>query len=267
MLVTLVVVSAAALVLQGYQFGVATWVFGLRLRPSEWLGLTCVNNLLSYALPVRGGTVARAAYLQRTHGFSLAAYAALTVSSHVLIIAVVSVIGMLAALWPGFGGGGAPSWLVAAFVVGPLAVAAGAWLLGAVGTRLGGEGAGWRVHARAFRASLVTWRDHPGRTGAYVAVTAAVAVLHALRLWVAMHAAGASVSVPGACLLHAAGAASIVFAITPANLGTREAVLAAVGVALGLDVGAVVLAGLLERAVAAAEAAVGSAALGLRFVR
>jgi len=58
-----------------------------------------------------------------------------------------------------------------------------------------------------------------------------------------------------------------VFAITPANLGTREAVLAALGVTLGLDVGAVVLAGLLERAVAAAEAAVGSAALGLRFVR
>jgi uncharacterized membrane protein YbhN (UPF0104 family) len=257
----LVLVSAAALALQGVQFGVVARLFGVRLRGVEWLGLTCVNNLLTYALPVRGGTLVRAAYLARVHALPLHAYAALTVSSHVVITGVACVGGMLLALGLAARGAAPPSWLLATFVAAPVAVAAGAWLLAAASERVAGASLALAEHARAFRASLGIWRRRRAHALAFAGVTVGVFLLHGLRMLVALRAVGLSPAWPAAFLVHAGAAASAVLAVTPANLGTREAVVALLAAALGLDPRAAVLAALVERAVATLEAALGSAVL------
>jgi uncharacterized membrane protein YbhN (UPF0104 family) len=259
-LALLVLVSFGALVAQGVQFGVLLWLFGLRVPAIEWLGLTCVNNLLAYALPVRGGTLVRAAYLNRVRALPLQRYAALTVSSHVVMTAVVSLAGMTLAL--AIGGEALPPWLLAAFALGPLAVGAAAWALAALSERIARASATLGEHARAFRASLGTWRRRPDRSLAFVGVSGGVFVLHGVRLLVALRAVGLRVSWPAAFLVHAAAAASAVAAVTPGNLGTREAVVGVVAAALGLDARTAVLGTLVDRAVGILEAVAGSVLLG-----
>jgi uncharacterized membrane protein YbhN (UPF0104 family) len=261
-LAVLVAVSAVALAVQGAQFGILARLFGMTLRPSEWLGLTCVNNLMTYALPVRGGTLLRGAYLLRVHGLPLHAYAALTVSSHVMITGVVCAAGMLVALALASSAAPLPSWVVAGFAVAPFAVAAGAWLLGALSDRVARASVRLGEHARAFRIGLGTWRRRPRRAVAFIAVTVGVVLLHAVRMLVALRAVDVSASFPQAVLVHTAAAASAVFAVTPANLGTREAVVGILAAGLDLDPRAAVLAALVERGVAGAEAALGSAVFG-----
>lgn len=260
-LASLLAVSAVALVVQGMQFGALARLFDVRLARAEWLGLTCVNNLLTYALPVRGGTLVRAAYLHRVHGLALHAYAALTVSSHVMITGVVSVAGMALALGLAARGAALPSWLLIGFGAGPVAVVAGAWLLAALAGRIGRASARLGDHARAFREGLGAWRRRPDRALAFVAITIVVFALHGARMLVALRAVGLEPAWPVALLVHAGAAASAVIAVTPANLGTREAVVGVIAGALGLDARAAVLAALLERSVAALEAAAGSGVL------
>lgn len=258
----LAVASGAALLAQAAQFALAARLFGLRLRPSEWVGLTCVNNMLAYALPVRGGTLVRAAYLHRVHGFALHAYAALTISSHVVITGVLSILGMTFILAGAASALAPPRWMVIGFAAAPLVVGAAAWLLVALSERLAAASPRLGSHARAFRAGLGTWRHRPLRALAFVLISAGVVILHAVRMWVAFEAVGLGVPWAGAFLVHAAAAASAVVAVTPANVGTREAVVGVMAGTLGFDARAAVLAALVERAMAMLEAVVGTIVLG-----
>jgi uncharacterized membrane protein YbhN (UPF0104 family) len=257
----LVAVSAAALVVQGAQFGVLARLFGLRLRPAEWLGLTCINNLMTYSVPVRGGTLLRAGYLYAAHGFPLHAYAALTVSSHVVITGVVSWLGMATALALALAGTDLPACLLLAFGVAPVVLAAAVWGLATLGVWLARASVRLGEHATAFRTGLGAWRRRPRAAAAFAAVTALVFGLHALRVFAAFAAVELPISVPAALLLQAAIAASAIVAVTPANLGTREAVIVLLAAVLGVDGRTALLAAVLERAVAALEAVVGSAIL------
>lgn len=263
----LLLVSAVALAVQGVQFGVLVWLFGVRLPAVEWLGLTCVNNLLAYALPVRGGTLVRAAYLQQVRALPLHAYAALTISSHVVMACLVCLAGMLLALGLRATGTALPPWLLAAFVAAPVVAVVGAALLAALGEWIARVFVRLGAHARAFRASLGTWRRRPARAAVFVGVTVGMFVLHGLRLLVALRAVGLALPWPVVFLVHAAAAASAVVAVTPANLGTREAVMGMLGASLGFDPRTVVLAALVERAVVGLEAATGSLLLGRSLQR
>jgi uncharacterized membrane protein YbhN (UPF0104 family) len=258
-------VSLLALGLQGLQFGVLARIFGLRLTGREALGLTCINNMMSYSVPVRGGTLVRAAYLQQVHGFALGGYAALTVSSHVVILGLVAL------------AGGALAWTVPAprDLAGSLAlgfVAAPVALVGALVALAGLADLGRRVpglarHAAAFREGLTSWRRRPGLAVRFVLVSLAVYLAHGLRLWVAFHAIGVGATLPQVLLVQAAVAVASVVSFTPANLGTKEAVITLVAVLLGLAPAPALMAGLVDRAIAAAESLLGGAAFSRGLLR
>jgi uncharacterized membrane protein YbhN (UPF0104 family) len=264
-LTALAVVSLAALGVQGLQFGVLARIFGMRLTGREALGLTCINNMMSYSLPVRGGTLVRAAYLQQVHGFALGSYAALTVSSHVVILGLVAL------------AGGALAWTVPAhldvarslalgFVAAPV-VLVGA-LLGLAGLAdLGRRVPGLAGHAQAFRHGLASWRRHPGLAARFALVSLVVFAVHGLRLWVAFRALGVAASLPEVLLVQAAVAVASVVSFTPANLGTKEAVITLVAVLIGLDPSPALVAGLLDRAIAVAESLLGGAMFSRGLLR
>jgi uncharacterized membrane protein YbhN (UPF0104 family) len=237
----------------------------MRLTGREALGLTCINNMMSYSLPVRGGTLVRAAYLQQVHGFALGSYAALTVSSHVVILGLVAL------------AGGALAWTVPAhldvarslalgFVAAPV-VLVGA-LLGLAGLAdLGRRVPGLAGHAQAFRHGLASWRRHPGLAARFALVSLVVFAVHGLRLWVAFRALGVAASLPEVLLVQAAVAVASVVSFTPANLGTKEAVITLVAVLIGLDPSPALVAGLLDRAIAVAESLLGGAMFSRGLLR
>jgi uncharacterized membrane protein YbhN (UPF0104 family) len=50
---------------------------GIRLRPSEWFGLSVVATMLNYLMPFRGGAAARAAYLKARKALPISSFASM----------------------------------------------------------------------------------------------------------------------------------------------------------------------------------------------
>ena len=247
-LLALYAVGLVGLGVQGLQFREICRVFGLRLTPREWMGLTCVNNMMAYSAPAHAGTLVRAAYLQRTRGFPLAGYAALTVSSHVGILALVSV---LAAVVDFAWGGGRLAALFALVAVLVLGGGAAIARVAALARRLGPLA----PHADAFRAGLARWRHAPASAWRAGILTLGVFGLRAAGLGLAFAAVDAAVGAPVALVLQACVALSALAAPTPANLGVKEGVIAAGAAALHVDPASALLAALVDRAVGVTEAA------------
>ena len=251
-LVGLVVTSLGGLAIQSTQFETLGRIFGLRLRPAEALGLTCVNNMMSYSVPGHGGTLVRAAYLRQVHRLPLAGYAALTVSSNVCILTVVALAG--AVLAPGSTAGGTVGGRVSlVMLTAPVVLLGGLWAV----ARL--AGAGRRIarlarHAHAFGRGLASWRHHAALGMRFAVLSLGVFAAHGLRLAVALAAVGASATIADALVIQAAVALAAVMAFTPGNLGTKEGVVALMGSTLGIDPSLALLAALIDRAVAVAEA-------------
>lgn len=67
--------------------------FGLKLRTSEWFGLSVVNTLGNY-LPLKVGFVLRAAYLKKAHGFPYTAFVSSMGVGSLIIVLSSGFIGM-----------------------------------------------------------------------------------------------------------------------------------------------------------------------------
>jgi uncharacterized membrane protein YbhN (UPF0104 family) len=235
------------------------------LSGREALGLTCINNMMSYSVPVRGGTLVRAAYLQHVHGFALGRYAALTVSSHVVILGLVALAGAVLA-WTVPARRDLAMSLALGFVAAPVLLVGALWAL-AVLAALGRRVPRLAGHAQAFRDGLASWRQHPRLARRFALVSLVVFVAHGLRLWVAFEAVAVTVTLPEILVVQAAVAVASVLSFTPANLGTKEAVITLLAGVLGIEPSLALVAGLIDRGAAVLESLLGGAAFSRTLLR
>lgn len=93
-LVFLVALSVLVLVLLGLQFKTLSSMFSVRLIFREWFGLTSINAMLNLAIPAKAGLLVRGAYLKKKHRFPFSRYAKLLISSHLMMMGVIALIGL-----------------------------------------------------------------------------------------------------------------------------------------------------------------------------
>ena len=96
-LIDFVVISFLVIVsqiLNGLIIKVLVEFFDVRLKASEWFGLSVINRLGNY-LPLQIGPVLRAAYLKKVHNFPYTAFISSTGVHYIIIILSSGLIGML----------------------------------------------------------------------------------------------------------------------------------------------------------------------------
>lgn len=69
-------------------------VFGITLKWKEWFGLSVVNTVGNFMVPLRGGTVLSAVYLKKAHKFTYSNFISILSASYLVIFLVNSVLGL-----------------------------------------------------------------------------------------------------------------------------------------------------------------------------
>lgn len=231
----LVGIQLARLAVNGLVLKTFVGVFGIRLRPGEWLGLAAMMALGSYVATGAGGVALQAGVLKHRFGLPYARFVALTGAGYLVGVSLASALGVTTyAFYYRSAGLGALQILVLLVVVGAavaVAVASSPSMRigsGRVGRWLGQVQTGWRM----LRL----------RAGVLAQVTLLMAVnlaLYALALCIVFAAFGVPTGAPPTLLMAAAGSLSVLIPVTPGNLGILESITAATShfVGLGFHVG------------------------------
>ena len=254
----ILVVATAGLVTLGWQFKAASALLGIRLQPREWLGLTAVNTVVSFAVPARGGLVVRAAYLKRVHDMRLEDYAALTIATLGLTIGSAAAVGLAVGVFA-IGQEGRAE-VVALFGIPVVALLLGAGLVlfrkfEKDGT-FGRIGSGLRLLLRGKAATIEL-----------AVATLAFVAIQGFGLLLAFRAVGSPISVPAAFAVYAATVVAFVLAFTPGGLGIKEGAAVFVTGLLGLDTGLALTAALVDRAAVIVPTAIVAFLMGRPLLR
>ncbi len=255
----LLAIALAGLTALGLQFSSIARVFGTRLSPREWFGLTAVNTMVSYALPARGGLVVRAGYLARVHRMTLPRYGALTAIAMLTTLAVAALIGLVTTLL--FLDGTAAVRAIVIFGVALAALTAVATvvpLASLIGSRLKRAAA----TLEAFRRGLEEIRGSRSELWRFLVWTIVFFLIQGGGLWVAFDVVGSTASLAEVLIVHSAASVSFVIAITPGGLGIKEGVTTFMAGLIGLDADLALLAALVDRAAVAAVVFAAGLALG-----
>ncbi len=256
----LLVLAFGALVAQAKQFQTALTVSNIEIGTVEATGLTAVNTMANYYLPVRGGTVVRAGYMVSVHGMSVSSYVVLTMVTVVTGLVVATTAGLAATVLLNVDDSG----------LGVLVPFLGALLL--VGAVVGVSFVGSRSITGSSRLSRIVasltsaaavWRTNPVAGLRLVMWTVVVLMVQVARLFVAFSSVGADVGVIEMVLIGSLVSMSFVVSITPGNLGIKEGVTALAGALVGVTSGVALLGSLVDRGAALVVTfAVGAVSIG-----
>lgn len=240
------------------QFRHATRAVGLRLGFAEWYGLTVVNTMLNYFVPLKGALVMRATYMKQRYGLSFASYASLSAVSQVVTIGMAGLMAGLTILMSSRLGD-----QIGLLLLATLAVVASAGVYVAVVVleirprqKLGE----WFDR---FAEGFSYWRQNGLASVSFLVTAGLWLLLQGVRLWLAFVVLGTQVPLSTVLVIQALASMSMVVAITPGNLGVKESVTALLASLSGVDPTVALLASLLDRAVGIAVAI----PLGLLFSR
>lgn len=249
----------AALGAAGLNMRTLALLCDVRLDFVEWFGLTVGNSMYNLVLPGRAGVFARGFYLHRRHGLPPGRFMAIVLASawHMLLASA------LVLLFATILRNGPANLLGFAIAI----------VAGLVGTaiilgrspreRLPGETSRLGRLARDAFEGVAVFRNHRP-DGCVVFVQSAVFILlSAASLGIACVAVGQTPSPTGVAAAAALVSLSSVVALTPGNLGVKEAITASCAGLLGVDAEHALLASLVDRAVAMVVVV----ALGLAFNR
>jgi len=243
MLGALVVVGVVLHLAQAWQFGIVSRALGYPVAAGEAVGLTAVNTAANYAIPVRGGAAARAAYMRAVHDMPVSRYAMVMTSLLGVSLVVAAAAGLLVGTMPGVRTDGAVELVFGiVLVAGSLAAAV------LVVVRERWKGPRWlRRIGEALSAGIDAWLAAPGHMWRFAASGLIVFGIGAGKLWLAFTAVGTPIAPAGAVVLQAAATLAFLVSLTPGNLGVREGIVVAVATGLGLDVDVALAAVLVDR--------------------
>lgn len=235
-------VVAASIIINGLVLVVIVYRFGVRLRWTEWFGLTAIGSMGNYAPIPQAGPAARGLYLKKVHRFPLSTYTAAVLVVYVVALAIQGMVGLvelaifgLAGMTPPW-----PLWMIFG------ACAAASLLLLPLPTV--SISLPW---IRKFQEGIQTLRNYRILAGISFLQLLQILVSSA-GLWVAFAAIHQPTGFGTCLLLTAMVLCSGVFNVTPGNIGVAESAAWFTASLLGDDADLAVVAYTVHRAVSAA---------------
>ena len=233
-------VSVLIVVALSSLFRTSIQVVHVELSYPAAFGYSAMNTFFNTILPMKGGLWVRGLYLKQRHDVSWANYL------FVLATGTIIQLGLLATTAAGFYlAGRLPLYLP---ILPGTTVLAG---LGLVAVLAVIAAIVLREPARTFSMKVARgmrlWISDPLRFLRYIVETLVMHGLTAFRLWLAFYYIGTTLSVAEICVLYAALAAGLSWAVTPGNLGVKEAGIVILAAILGIDTEAAVAASVVDR--------------------
>lgn len=217
---------------------------GARTRFWEMYLLHNAAYLLNL-LPLKAGTVMRAAYLRSRHGFSYSRFGVFAVYLTLLTALITAAVG-LGCLVTAYGLGTTTNRVFAVLLAGSVALTGSLLLLPLPVPSWGGRLGGLLRDLLRSRRELLA---RPRSLAAPAAGLLAVYLLGVLRLGVIFAGLGLEARPAGLLLLGALGQLSLLANLTPGGLGVRELLVGVGATVLGVPMEAGLVAALIERAV------------------
>jgi uncharacterized membrane protein YbhN (UPF0104 family) len=207
---------------------------GIVLTPFEWMGLSVATQVTNLMMPFSGAFVARAGYLKARHNLPTSRFLALLTASHLIILLVSGVSGLIILAWMQITRGG--DFPVIAVLILAAMAAAPALLMALPLERLPLPSAGRLM--RWIQAAMDGWREI--RTNMpllwkQIAVITVLQVVQAASFYLALYALAMPVTFAQTLLLGVMLNLTNFVRITPGALGVREGIAALSAELVGFD--------------------------------
>lgn len=220
-------------------FQTSIQVINVRMSFLDAFDYSAMNNFFNTILPMKGGIWVRGMYLKKRFDISWARYLFIMASGQVIQLALLGAIAMGFYLI-----GRLPLYLPAIpstpglFVV--VAVLALIIVVAIVRqeTLVGFANKGVR--------GLKLWIEDPLLLARYLLETLVFHGLTGLRLWLAFSFVGTTLTATEICVLYAALAAGLSWAVTPGNIGVKETAIVLLAAMLGIDTDAAIAASIVD---------------------
>lgn len=224
-----------------------SWVFqtsihvvGVSLPFTAAFDYSAMNSFFNTVLPMKGGVVVRGLYLKQRYGVTWGSYLFVMATGQMMQLV------LLAAIALGFYlAGQLPLQLPELPVATMLGVLTATLVAAAAALYLRRELFLKFIHKVARGMGL--WIEDLPRLFRFIAATLFFHGLSAFRLWLAFGFVGHALSLTEICVLYAALAAGLSWAVTPGNLGVKEAAIVLLAAILGIDTETALAASIVDR--------------------
>ncbi|MFA6553093.1 MAG: lysylphosphatidylglycerol synthase transmembrane domain-containing protein [Patescibacteria group bacterium] len=241
--VVLSILALATFVANGIKNVLLLRPFKVRLRFTEWFGLSVVNSFWNY-LPFQGGLVAKGMYLKRQHQFAYTEYASTVSASYLITFFTFGLVGCAGLALAYF--------MNHALVFMPVLIYTVLAVVPLIAVIIISRGESWCKRfprlARFFSGARIIFKDKKTVTS-LVLLDVGMLAVYVARLALCFSATGLHVDFYFIILVTPIALLSIFFTITPGGLVVREALIGLFAFWYSLNVGDIVVASLLDRAV------------------
>ena len=225
-------------------------IFNLHLSFKEWYGLTVSNTMYNYLLPARGGMALRALYLKQNHVFPYVQYVSFTAGTYILNLAIAAFTAFILSV--GLFLFNALESIILLYISFALLI----FIIGVIGFLYK-----FNPHKLPERYKVLKWikqaaqgikqfKYHPDKVFNLAAIQLGFMLAISLRLFVAFYLLEIPVNYPKLVLINALVAFSMVFSVTPGNIGIKEGIIGLSSSLLGISTEEALLGAVLDRVVA-----------------
>lgn len=231
-------------------FRQAISIFGISLPFKEWYGLSVVNTMYNYLLPGRAGIALRALYLKQSYDLSYPEYTSPTIGMYVLNLLVAAFAGILVA--SGLHIHERLNNVLFLFITLGLFTA----MLGIVvllymfNPRIIPENRKLLRFLKSVARGIKRFRENSGKVIKLMLLQVLFIFTMGLRLYIVFRFLGIHAGYLPLVLINSLVAFSLVFSITPGNMGIKEGIIGFSHDLLGISFEQAILAAVLDRMVA-----------------
>ena len=243
-IVLLIISSLFFRLVSGYNFKILMLFFNIRLSFKEWFGLTAISTMTNYLFPVKAGMVAQAAYLKKRHLFSYTHFLSSFIVFLIFAFLVNSFMGVILSLvsYPGklilenklF-------LLFSAVSLVTFIMLCSLYFMKLIRIK-------WHLFQRFTEGAGMFFNDR--RNLFILALTQAVVVFSvSLRFLFAFWSIGISINIVSCAIIALIVSFSLLFSITPANMGIKEFFVVLSSKAVGITAAQGIMVALIDRGI------------------
>lgn len=244
----MIFLSIAAIYFNGLMLKRLCHIFSKPLVFQEWFGLTASNMMYNYLSPAKGGAIAKGLYLKTRHGLPVSQYVILSMGAAWFGIEAAAIITTFFAIPSLTHQGHIGEY---AFGLGLAVLFINSFLgLMAIKSQLGSrlkKSSKIREIVILLEGGLRLFVNFPQNGIMVFFASFGFLIACGCRLFIAFNALGIDVNFTSVMLVQAMVGLSLVFSITPGNLGVKEGIIGLCGMLLGVNFDQAVLASLLDR--------------------
>lgn len=245
---TLISISITIFILLGIQLKVIISSYNIKISTSECVNISISNTLLNH-LPAKVGLIFRGIYLKKIHRISYENYGILFLASNIVSMTTASVIGLLSFFFLLIG----QAELIRNTVLSTSALILGVIILGQIALSIMPEPEPSIYANRILRSSkllilkILKWKPGPTILKKLVSSCSLIFAMNCVRLYLSFYALNLSAPVLAIIFIQSCVSVSIIFSVTPGNIGLKEGVILTLATAFDINPEAAVLAAIIDR--------------------